>query len=74
MKIQIIFCPAYFNRLIKIISLRCTLESSCLCLFTLNPHENQVNSYSYGIEVFRLQCPQRFPYFCIISTSVNSFY
>ena len=61
-----ILTSAYFILFIKLFFLRCVLESSCLRLFTLNPHEKQVNSYSYGSKVFRLQCPQRLAYFCII--------
>ena len=66
-----ILTPAYFNRFIKLIFLRCIFESSYLRLFTLYPHGKQVNSYSYGSKVFRSQCPQRFPYLCIISSSDN---
>ena len=61
-----IFTSAYFNRLIKLIFFLCIFESSCFLLLTLNPHEKQVNSYSYGSKVFRLQCPQRLAYFSII--------
>ena len=67
-----ILTSAYFNRFIKSIFFRCILESSCLRLFTQNPHEKQVNSYSYGSTVFRLQCPQRLAYFSNLSSSVNS--
>ena len=52
-----ILTSAYFNRFMKLIFLRCIFENSCLRLFTLNPHEKQVNAYSYGSKVFRLQCP-----------------
>ena len=50
-----ILTSAYFNRFKKLIFFRCILESSCSRLFTLNSHEKQVNSYSYGSKVLRLQ-------------------
>ena len=46
---------AFFNLFSKFIFSRCILESSCFRLITLYPHEKQVNSYSCGSNVFRLQ-------------------
>ena len=54
-QLQKISCSAYLSLLVKFIFLRCILESWGFCLFTIYPHEKQVNSYSYGKKVFRLQ-------------------
>ena len=69
-----ILIAAYFNRFMKFIFLRCIYDNSCLRLFTLYPQTIQVNSYSYGSKVFRLQCPQFLAYFSIIWSSVISIY
>ena len=47
-----VLTSAYFNLLMKIIRFLCILESSFFRLITLNPHEKQVHSYSYGSNVF----------------------
>ena len=73
-QIQNTFCSAYFNLFIEFIFFLCFLESSFFRLFTLNPHDTQVNSYSYSRRVFRLQCPHFLAFFSIISFSVNSIY
>ena len=54
-----ILTSAYFNLFIKFVFFRCVLESSCLRLLTLSPHDRQVNSNPYGSKVFLLQCSHR---------------
>ena len=69
-----IFFFSIFQAIDKIYFFLCILESSCLRLFTLNPHEKQVHSYSYCRRVFRLQCLQFLAYFSLVWSSVNSIY
>ena len=71
---QNILSSAYFIGLIKFIFFRCFSESSCFRLITFYPHEKQVNSFSYGNNVIRLQCKQCLACFSIISSSDSSIY
>ena len=53
---------AYFNLLIKFIFFPENLESSGFRFITLNPHETQVDSYSYRRIFFPPQYPHFFPF------------